>query len=409
MTKRSPLAPASLPPLPDIDGLKLAVAQSGMRYKDRLDLMLIYADAGTQFAGVFTQSTTASSAVRISRQVIEAGRGRAILSNAGNANAFTGTAGDEAIKIYLTAFAKTLGLEREQFALASTGVIGEPMDGHLLAKQAGVIAQNLGHASWEQAATAIRTTDTFSKTISKKITIEGVAVTINGIAKGAGMIAPNMATMLGYIGTDACISRLSLQILLNHAVDKSFNAITVDSDMSTSDSVFVMATQKAKHEPITSPTSAAARIFYAGLEEVMIALAQMIVRDGEGASKFITITVTGAIDEDEARLIALSIGNSPLVKTAIAGEDANWGRIVMAVGKADAEVQRDKLSISIGGYKIAVQGEGVADFDDAHVTKHMKGQEIDIDVDIGLGRGMARIWTCDLTHDYIAINADYRS
>ena len=332
-----------------------------------------------------------------------------MLTNAGNANAFTGRAGDAEISTYRSAFANALGLTEEQILIASTGVIGEPLDGRLIAGFASQIKKRTGSASWHDAALAIRTTDTFAKGASRSLMLEGQRVTINGIAKGSGMIAPDMATMLAYIATDASIAPACLQEMLGKAVTESFNAITVDSDTSTSDSVYLLATHKADHQKITDMNSKLAETFYKSLQEVTIELAHQIVKDGEGASKFVTVRVRAAETDTDARTIAFAIANSPLVKTAIAGADANWGRIVMAVGKSGAKADRDRLGISIGGIVIAQNGQRKDGYNEAPVAAHMAGDDIDILVDMGLGSGEAVVWTCDLTHGYIAINADYRS
>ena len=306
-------------------------------------------------------------------------------------------------------FAGHLGLAADQILIASTGVIGEPLDGQAVAKHAEQMTAALGSASWQDAALAIRTTDTFAKGASRTVEIDGQTVTLNGIAKGSGMIAPDMATMLAYIATDACIAPACLQKMLEAAVQTSFNAITVDSDTSTSDSLYLMATNKAEHDIITDINSAAGQAFITQLHALMVELAQQIVRDGEGASKFITVRVTTAANEADARKIAFSIANSPLVKTAIAGGDANWGRIVMAVGKSGAQADRDRLQISIGGVVITQDGQRLPGYDETPVAAHMAGDEIEIAVDMGLGQAGAEVWTCDLTHGYIQINADYRS
>jgi len=409
MSTKSPLAPASFPEMPPVAGLALASAASGMRYKGRDDVMIMLADEGSAFAGVFTTSRTASAAVHLSRAGLRSGRARAVLTNAGNANAFTGKRGNDAIAAYRGDFAAALGLDDEQILIASTGVIGEPLQADALIRARPKLIETLGRASWQACAEAIRTTDTFAKGATRQIELSGQRVTINGIAKGSGMIAPDMATMLAYIGTDAKIDPACLQEMVRRAADRSFNAITVDSDTSTSDSVYVIATQRAAHARITSLDGTEAGLFFSALEAVMTDLAQQIVKDGEGATKFITVTVSGAASDAEARTVAFAIGNSPLVKTAIAGEDANWGRIVMAVGKSGAQAERDRLRISVGGQLIAADGEAVDGYDERPVTQHMKGQMITIDVDLGLAAGSATIWTCDLTHGYITINGDYRS
>ena len=405
----SPLAPVQFPDLPPLAGIKLATAATGLKYKGRDDLFLIMADEGSSFAGVFTKSATAAAPVHVSRAGLKNGHARAVLTNAGNANAFTGHAGEAEISIYRSAFAAALDLTEEQILIASTGVIGEPLDGQAIADFASQINNQKGKASWHDAALAIHTTDTFAKGASRSLMLEGQRVTINGIAKGSGMIAPDMATMLAYIATDASIATACLQQMLEKAVSASFNSITVDSDTSTSDSVYLLATHKADHQQITDINSKLGEIFYLALTEVMIDLAQQIVKDGEGASKFITVRVRAAETDTDARTIAFAIANSPLVKTAIAGADANWGRIVMAVGKSGAKADRDRLGISIGGTVIAQNGKRKDGYNEAPVAAHMAGDDIDVLVDMGLGSGDAIVWTCDLTHGYIAINADYRS
>ena len=405
----SPLAPARFADLPAVPGIRLATAASGLKYKGRDDLLLIVADDGTSFAGVFTKSATAAAPVLASRAGLATGQARAILTNAGNANAFTGRAGDDAISDYRSVFARQLGLSADQILIASTGVIGEPLDGQAVAKHAEQMTAALGTASWQDAALAIRTTDTFAKGASRTAEIDGQTISLSGIAKGSGMIAPDMATMLAYVATDACIAPACLQQILEAAVPTSFNAITVDSDTSTSDSLYLMATHKAGHDTITDINSPAGQAFISQLHALMVDLAQQIVRDGEGASKFITVQVTNAATDQDARKIAFAIANSPLVKTAIAGGDANWGRIVMAVGKSGAQADRDRLQISIGGVVITQDGQRRPEYDETPVAAHMAGDEIDIAVDIGLGQASAEVWTCDLTHGYIQINADYRS
>ena len=402
--ERSPLAPDQFPELPLIEGITLTVAATGMKYKDRDDLFLMQCDEGTYLAGLFTTSATASVSVHASRAVARAGAVRAILVNAGNANAFTGARGDEAHHECVSSLAQILEIPETQIATASTGVIGEPLDSQAIITHFQSL-RSAAPANWHAAAKAIKTTDTFAKGAGKTIMINGKPICISAIAKGSGMIAPDMATMLAFIATDASIAKAELQDMLRRQCAKSFNAITVDSDTSTSDSVFFCATGKAG--VINQKDDLAA--FEEALGEIMQDLAVQIVRDGEGASKLITIDVTGAVDDASAHRIAMAIGNSPLVKTAIAGEDANWGRIVAAVGKAGEPADRDKLAIAIGGIVITDAGQRRDDYDETPVTAHMKEDEISLHIDIGLGTGTARIWTCDLTHGYITINADYRS
>ena len=408
MHTRSPLAPDRFPHLPAIDGLGLAVAASGSKYKGRDDLLLMTLCESATVAGVFTRSDTAAAPVQWCRDRIVSGTARAILTNAGNANAFTGQQGKNSVVQTAAVLGQVLHCAAEDILLASTGVIGEPLDTTTLSPHFSYLAAN-DTASWEQAAAAILTTDTFAKGAHAHCNIDGTTVTICGIAKGSGMIAPNMATMLAYVATDAALPAALLQQLLSSSADQSFNAITVDSDTSTNDSVFLIATGRAKHRPITSTDDPRLAGFRDALAQLMVDLATQIVRDGEGASKFITITVTGAVTDHAARQISLAIANSPLVKTAIAGEDANWGRIVMAIGKSGFNIDQNAIRIEIGGFAVAAEGMRVADYDETPVAAHMKTASIDITVAVGLGPGIARVYTCDLTHGYISINADYRS
>ena len=408
MTTRSPLAPDKFPNLPAIDGLGLAVAASGLKYKNRDDLLLMTLCETATVAGVFTRSDTVAAPVIWSRDVVASGRARAILTNAGNANAFTGERGRDTVHQTSTALAGALGFSADQILLASTGVIGEPLESTKLSAYFPQLVANQG-ASWEQAAGAILTTDTFAKGAHVSCDIDGVAVNICGIAKGSGMIAPNMATMLGYIATDAALPTDILQALLTTATDHSFNAITVDSDTSTNDTVFLIATGRAKTAMITSADDPKLAGFRDALTKLMVDLATQIVRDGEGASKFITIGVSGAESDHQARHIGLAIANSPLVKTAIAGEDANWGRIVMAVGKSGFGIDQQAIGIKIGGFPVAANGMRVADYDETPIAAHMQTASIDIAVSVGAGAGMATVYSCDVTHGYISINADYRS
>lgn len=416
--EKSPLAPEKMPDLLPVKGFRLAVAESGIKYQDRPDLMLLVADQPAVIAGVLTTSRTASAPVDWCRKVLEGGTARAVFVNAGNANAFTGQAGVDTVEETALAVADSIRASDGEVLLASTGVIGEPLDAGLMIRHLPAMQQSMNEAAsshqdlgqdWEQAAEAIRTTDTFAKATSRRLTLNGVEVTITGIAKGSGMIAPDMATMLSFIATDAAIAPAVLQAMTRRIADQSFNAITVDSDTSTSDTVLVLASGMAGNAEISDPASRDAEDFAAALHDLMVELAQLIVRDGEGATKFITITVAGAEDDQAARRMGLAIANSPLVKTAIAGEDANWGRIVMAVGKSGEKADRDRLSIAMGGVVIAQDGQRVADYDETPVAEHMKGQEITIAVNAGVGDGAAVVWTCDLTHGYISINADYRS
>jgi glutamate N-acetyltransferase/amino-acid N-acetyltransferase len=409
--KRSPLAPKDIPTLPPIAGVRLCSVASGMRYPDRDDLMLVEFDRSAAVAGVFTKSQTAAAPILWCRAALGKGKGkaRALVVNSGNANAFTGRDGENAVARTVAAAAKIVGCSRREVFVSSTGVIGEQLPVDRLTNALLKLRGKLSEQAWPDVAAAIMTTDTFSKVATRRAKIGETEIIINGIAKGSGMIAPDMATMLGYIFTDAKIPPDVLQSLLVSANNRSFNSITVDGDTSTSDTVLAFATGRARHSKITSPRDAVLKSFRAAFDEVLIDLAQQIVRDGEGATKFVTVTVTGAASSRAARIIALTIGNSPLVKTAIAGEDANWGRVVMAVGKSGQRADRDRLEIKIGGVKITENGRVRDDYDEVPVAAHMKGDEVLIEVDVGIGKGRATIWTCDLTHGYIKINADYRS
>lgn len=407
--KRSPLAPDALPTLAPVAGVRLASLASNTRYKNRPDLLLMELAAGTAVAGVFTRSLCPSAPVDWCRKNLPGGKGRAFLVNAGNANAFTGKAGDKAVKTMAEAAAKTLGCRAREVFPASTGVIGQPLPAETLAGFLPALAKDLAEDGWAGAAAAIMTTDTYPKGASATATIGDATVTITGIAKGSGMIQPDMATMLAFVATDAKIPAAALQPILKAATDASFNAITVDGDTSTSDTLLLAATGQAKHPRIVTAGDPRLRDFKRALREVLVELAQLVVKDGEGAQKFVTVEVTGAASKAAARRIGLSIANSPLVKTAIAGADANWGRVVMAVGKAGEKADRDAIRVKIGGVLIAAEGAVVPGYDEAPVAAHMKGRDIAIEVDVGVGRGKATVWTCDLTHAYIDINADYRS
>jgi len=409
MIERSPLAPDAFPELPAIDGIEIAAAETGLKYKGRPDLLLMKFADGTQVAGTFTRSLCPSAPVDWCRQHIAGGEARGVVVNAGNANAFTGKLGAQACEALVQTAADALSCRPSRVFAASTGVIGQVLPAEKLAPHIRTMAADMAPGRWADAAKAIMTTDTFPKGATRRVDIGGTTVRINGIVKGSGMIAPDMATMLSFIGTDAQIPAPLLQACLSVAVEKSFNCSTVDSDTSTSDTVLAFATGKAGNPVPEGLDDPALSAFTAALEDLCVDLAKQVVRDGEGASKFITINVTGADSDTAAKRIALSIANSPLVKTAIAGEDANWGRVVMAVGKAGEKAERDKLSISMGGTVIAEEGAAVEGYDETPVAQHMKGQEIDIDVDLAIGNGKATVWTCDLTHGYISINADYRS
>ena len=409
MPPRSPLAPAQSPELPPIAGVRLAAVAAGIRYKERTDVMLAVLDPGTTIAGVLTRSITCGAPVEWCRECLSGGAARALVVNSGNSNTFTGRAGRQVVEETAAAAAKLVGCTPREVFISSTGVIGEPPPAGKIAAVLPDAMRALSPSAWSAAAAAIMTTDTFPKLATRKAEIDGVPVTINGFVKGSGMIAPDMATMLGYVFTDASLPAAVLQKLLSAATDISFNSITVDSDTSTSDTVLLCATQKAKHKPVASSDDPRLDGFRAALNSLMVELAQLIVRDGEGAQKFVAITVGGAESVHAARRIGLAIGNSPLVKTAIAAADANWGRIVAAIGKAGEKADRDALVIAIGGVKICDNGGPVPGYDEAPVAAHMKGHEIRIDIDVGVGKGKATIWTCDLTHGYIDINGSYRS
>ncbi len=410
MPPRSPLAPTAAPHLPAIAGVRLSARACGVRYKGRTDVCLMEFAPGTTIAGVLTRSLSPSAPVDWCRQALKSGKARAILVNSGNANAFTGKLGKASVERSVKAAAAALGSARNEVLIASTGVIGEPLPDERITAALPDLIADLAADRWADAAAAIMTTDTFPKSATRAAKIGGVEVRINGIAKGSGMIAPDMATMLAFVATDARLPASVLRSLLREASDKSFNCTTVDGDTSTSDTLLLAATGAGPaHARVASAGDRRLADFRAKLADLMIDLACQVVRDGEGASKFVTIEVSGAANDGAARRIGLAIANSPLVKTAIAGADANWGRIVMAVGKAGERANRDKLRISIGGIRVAAQGQRVAGYDEAPVAQHMKGSEIAIAVDVGVGRGKAHVWTCDLTHGYIEINADYRS
>lgn len=407
----SPLAPKSFPHMPVVRGVDALTLNTGLRYKGRPDLLVMRFAPGTTAAGVFTRSKTRSAAVDWCRTALHDGHGRAggLLVNAGNANAFTGARGVESVRRIISATAKALGCLPAEVFHASTGTIGVTLDDEKITSFVQQAGSALAPPDWEAAARAISTTDTFPKGSTRSALIDGVPVQINGIAKGSGMIAPDMATMLSFIVTDAAIAAPVLDALLRKGVDRSFNAITVDSDTSTSDTLMLFATGRAGNDPITDKKDPRLKKFKKALFKVLTDLAHQVVKDGEGASRFVTVTVTGAKGSASARRIALSIANSPLVKTAVAGADANWGRVVMAVGKSGEPADRDLLKVSIGGHLISEKGGVVVGYDETPVAEHMKGQDILIEVDIGLGKGRSTVWTCDLTHGYIDINADYRT
>jgi glutamate N-acetyltransferase / amino-acid N-acetyltransferase len=406
---RSPLAPARFPDLPAVAGVRQAACAAGLRYRGRPDLTLIELAEGSTVAGVFTRSRLPGHPVRWCRAILPYGRARGLVVNAGQANVMVGPAGDAAVAAEAETAAELLGARQEEIYIASTGVIGERLDvGTVVARLPGLHAA-LDPLAWEAAAAAIMTTDTFAKGSSAQVRVGDALITICGIAKGSGMIQPDMATMLAFLFTDATLPAGLLQALLSEANRSSFNSITVDGDTSTSDTVLLFATGQARHpEPARLEEPLLAE-FRQGLALVMTDLARQVVRDGEGAQKLITIEVRGAVSEESARRIAFSIANSPLVKTAIAGADANWGRLAMAIGKAGEPIEPGRIALRVGGVAIAEAGHRLADYDEGPVVAHLRGQEILLEVTVGPGPGAATVWTCDLTQGYIAINAAYRS
>jgi glutamate N-acetyltransferase/amino-acid N-acetyltransferase len=411
-TKISPLAPKSVPAMPVIAGVRLATAAAGIKYANRTDVLLVLLDPGTVVAGVFTQSKCPSAPVEWCRAKLKAGTARALVVNSGNANAFTGMTGRAACKFTAQIAARAIGCRPDQVFLASTGVIGEPLNAQAFdgVMEGMVIAAQ--PEPWLAAAKAIMTTDTFPKVATATARLGKATVTVSGIAKGAGMIAPDMATMLSFLFTDAPITARALQSLLSEGVADTFNAVTIDGDTSTSDTLLAFATGAAAAHG--APRIARAgdprlKAFRKALTAVLADLAEQVARDGEGARKLVDIKVEGAVSKASARRIALSIANSPLVKTAIAGEDANWGRVVMAVGKAGEPADRDRLSIWFNGIRVAHRGARDPSYDERQVSQAMKGQTIALKVGLGLGRGADRVLTCDLTKEYVAINGDYRS
>jgi glutamate N-acetyltransferase/amino-acid N-acetyltransferase len=410
--KISPFAPATMPSVPVIEGARFASAEAGIRYKGRKDLTIVVLDAGTTVAGVLTKSKTCSAAVSWCKANLAGGRARALVVNSGNANAFTGKKGRESVEATAGFAAAAVGCRGSEVFISSTGVIGEPLDaskfGHLLAG----LAQSAKADAIADAARAIMTTDTFPKLATRTVSLGGVDVHLNGIAKGAGMIAPDMATMLVYMFTDAPIAAPVLQSLVSRHVETTFNSITIDSDTSTSDTCLLFATGAAAKRGAPHVADAfdpRLAAFDAALHSLMLELAHLVTKDGEGLTKFVEIAVHGAESDQAAKRIGMAIANSPLVKTAFAGEDPNWGRIVMAVGKSGELADRDRLSIAFGDIVVARHGERAPSYDEATVAKYMKNNELVVRVDLGIGPGRATVWTCDLTHDYISINADYRS
>jgi len=406
----SPLAPKAHPKLPPLAGVRLATVAAGIRYQQRTDVLLALLAPGTQVAGVFTTSRTSSAPVLWCQKNLAAGSARALVVNSGNANAFTGKAGFDGVNEIAQCASAIIGCRPSEVFMASTGVIGEPLPTSKITAVLSGLTEQVAAGNWKAAADAIMTTDTFPKAATATAMIDGVKVTINGIAKGSGMIAPDMATMLSFVFTDANLPASVLQECLSAGVGPSFNAITVDSDTSTSDTLMLFATGKgAKHAAIAKASDKRLLDFRRKLDALLLDLALQVVKDGEGAQKLIRVDVTGAESDKAAKRIALSIANSPLVKTAVAGNDANWGRIVMAVGKAGEAADRDRLKISFGGHVVAEKGLRAPKYNEATATKAVSGRDVEISVDLGLGKGVARVWTCDLTHGYIDINGSYRS
>ena len=404
----SPLA-VPLPALPPLPGVLLGAVAAGLRYEGRPDLVMVEVPAGSTVAGVFTSNKCPGAPVDWCRGALKGGKARLVVVNAGNANVFTGRAGQQACEATAAAAAALVGCPPRQVFVASTGVIGQVLPHDKLVAALPALHASLRDDAWEDAARGIMTTDTFPKASTHTATIGETEIRISGFAKGSGMIAPDMATMLCFIFTDAKIPAAALQALLKKGTERSFNCTTVDSDTSTSDTVLLIATGHAKHLRVPPEGGAVLADFARALDAVLMDLALAVVRDGEGAQKFVRIDVTGAVNARSAKRIALAVANSPLVKTAIAGEDANWGRIVMAVGKAGEPADRDRLSVGVGGVWMAKDGGVVPGYDEAPVVSHMKGREVEIAIDLGLGRGKATVWTCDLTHGYIDINGSYRS
>ncbi|MDO9417914.1 bifunctional glutamate N-acetyltransferase/amino-acid acetyltransferase ArgJ [Pararhizobium sp.] len=408
----SPLAPTSFVEMPPLRGVRMATAAAGIKYKNRTDVLIMIFDQPASVAGVFTRSKCPSAPVDFCRQNLAGGVARAVVVNSGNANAFTGKKGRAATELTAQSAAAATGCATGEVFLASTGVIGEPLDATKFSGVLDTLATSAGEDFWFEAAKAIMTTDTYPKVATRSATIGGVTVTINGIAKGAGMIAPDMATMLSFVVTDADIAPDTLQALLSAGVGPTFNSVTVDSDTSTSDTLMLFATGAAAADGqvrITDADDAAIDDFRLALNDLLRDLALQVVRDGEGARKMVEVTVTGAESDEAAKRIALSIANSPLVKTAVAGEDANWGRVVMAVGKSGEMADRDRLAIWFGDVRVAVNGERDPDYSEDAATAVMQKQDIPVRADIGLGNGKATVWTCDLTKEYVEINGDYRS
>jgi glutamate N-acetyltransferase / amino-acid N-acetyltransferase len=412
MASVSPLAPSNFPDMPEVAGVRLATAAAGIRYKNRTDVLMVLLDPGTTVAGVFTRSKCPSAPVDWCRAKLKGGGARALVVNSGNANAFTGRNGREATKLTADIAAEAMECKPAEIFLASTGVIGEPLDANAFTGVMDGLIAGAKPGQWEAAAKAIMTTDTFPKAATASAKLGKATVTICGIAKGAGMIAPDMATMLSFVFTDAPIAAPALQRLLADGVADSFNAVTIDGDTSTSDTLLAFATGAAAEHGaprIARASDPRLKAFTKALDSVLKNLAEQVARDGEGARKLVEIIVEGAASPKSARRIAMSIANSPLVKTAIAGEDANWGRVVMAVGKAGEPADRDRLAIWFNGIRVAHKGMRDPDYDEAQVSAEMKNQVIKLKVSLGMGRGRDRVLTCDLTKEYVAINGDYRS
>jgi glutamate N-acetyltransferase/amino-acid N-acetyltransferase len=398
--------------MPVIDGVAFAACEAGIRYKNRTDLMMAVLAPGTVAGGVFTRSKTCSAAVNWCRSNLSSGSARALVVNSGNANAFTGKRGQEGMMATATTAAAAIGCAPNAVFISSTGVIGEPLPTERITSRIPSLAKDASPTAWHAAARAIMTTDTFPKLATRTVKLGDTPVSINGFAKGAGMIAPDLATMLVYMFTDAPLEQGVVQALVARHAETTFNCITIDSDTSTSDTVLLFATGMAANRSapkITASDDPRLTAFSDALHDLMRELATMVVQDGEGLTKFVTIDVTGADSDTAAKRIGFAIANSPLVKTALAGEDPNWGRIVMAVGKSGEAADRDTLTIRFGDIVVAREGERAPDYVEATVAKYMKNERIDIGVDLGIGHGKARVWTCDLTADYVAINADYRS
>lgn len=410
MSGKSPLAPKKFPAVPEVPGVRLGAAAAGERYHGRDDLLLAQFAEGTRVAGVLTRSRTPGAPVKWCRAHLPKGRARALVVNAGNANVFTGKAGDAAVRRTANSAAKILAVPANEIFIASTGVIGEELVDKRLTRALPALYQKLTATSWRQGARAIMTTDTFPKGAWRRAKIDGHSVTLAGIAKGSGMIAPDMATMLAFLFTDARLPVRVLSSLLRDANARSFNSLTVDGDTSTSDTCLLFATGAgARHNAVTRAGDKRLDGFRRALRELMTDLAQQIARDGEGAQKFLTIRVTGAASEAAARRAAKVVSNSPLVKTAMAGADPNWGRLVMAVGRSGEKLRQEKMRIAIGGQTVARGGRQAPGYSESKAARHMKGREIDIEIDLAAGSGAATVWSCDLTHKYIDINADYRS